>query len=47
MKIECLKEKLSEAISKSEKITGKNLTLPVLACLLLEAKGNELNRSIT
>ncbi len=42
MKIECPKEKLAHAISKAEKITGKNLTLPVLSCILLEAKNNNL-----
>lgn len=42
MKIECLKEKLHLAVSKAEKIVGKNLNLPVLSCLLLETKGNNL-----
>lgn len=42
MKVECVKEKLGKAISSTEKITGKNLTLPVLSCLLLEAKDGEL-----
>jgi DNA polymerase-3 subunit beta len=42
MRIECVKDKLAEAISKAEKITGKNLTLPVLSCILLEAKDREL-----
>lgn len=42
MKVECVKEKLVKAISSSEKITGKNLTLPVLGCILLEAKDGEL-----
>ncbi len=42
MKVECLKEKFGNAISKAEKITGKNLTLPVLKCILLEAEGNNL-----
>lgn len=42
MKIECVRDKLVEAVSKAEKITGKNLTLPVLGCVLLEAKGREL-----
>ncbi|MFM2357752.1 MAG: hypothetical protein RJA61_489, partial [Candidatus Parcubacteria bacterium] len=35
-------EKLKKAISQTEKITGKNLALPVLSCLLLEAKKNSL-----
>jgi DNA polymerase III subunit beta len=42
MKIECTTDKLIEAVGRSEKITGKNLTLPVLSCLLLEAKGKTL-----
>jgi DNA polymerase-3 subunit beta len=42
MKIESVKSKLAEAVAKAEKITGKNLTLPVLSCVLLETKGNEL-----
>ena len=42
MKIECIKNKLEEAISKTEKITGKNLTLPILKCILLIAKDNML-----
>jgi len=42
MKVECLKEKLYSAISKADKITGKNLSLPVLSCILIEAQGNFL-----
>ncbi len=42
MKIECIKEKIQYAVSKAEKIVGKNINLPVLSCLLLEAKGNFL-----
>ena len=42
MKIECIKEKLHLAVSKAEKIVGKNISLPVLSCLLLETKGNFL-----
>lgn len=42
MKIECVKEKLSHAIALSEKISGKNLTLPILSCLFLEAKKSSL-----
>jgi DNA polymerase-3 subunit beta len=41
MKIECMKSKLAEAVGKAEKITGKNLTLPVLSCILIEAQGHE------
>lgn len=42
MKIECVKEKLHIAITKAEKIVGRNANLPVLSCLLLETKGNNL-----
>jgi DNA polymerase-3 subunit beta len=42
MKIECVKEKLHMAVSKAEKIVGKNINLPVLSCLLFETKGNNL-----
>ena len=42
MKIECIKEKLSVALSKAEKITSKNGTLPVLSCVLLETKNQNL-----
>lgn len=42
MKVECLKERLGNAVSKAEKVTGKNLTLPVLKCVLLEAQNDNL-----
>ncbi len=42
MKIECVKEKLQIAVSKAEKIVSKNINIPVLSCLLLETKGNNL-----
>jgi len=42
MKIECIREKLSVALSKAEKITNKNGTLPVLSCVLLEVKNQNL-----
>ncbi|MCE9643823.1 DNA polymerase III subunit beta [Candidatus Parcubacteria bacterium] len=42
MKIECIKEKLSKAVGKAEKITGKNLTLPILSCLLLKTEGQNI-----
>jgi DNA polymerase-3 subunit beta len=47
MKIECLKEKLEQVIGYAEKITGKNVTLPVLKCIYLEAKKNELTIKAT
>ncbi len=42
MKIECVKEKLHMAVSKAEKVVGKNINLPILSCLLFETKGNNL-----
>lgn len=42
MKVECLKEKFCSAVSKVEKVTGKNMTLPILSCILIEAKDNYL-----
>lgn len=36
MKIECVKDKLLQAIQLADKITGKNLTLPVLSAILIE-----------
>jgi DNA polymerase-3 subunit beta len=42
MKIECMTDRIRDAVSKAEKITGKNLTLPVLSCMLFEAKKNEV-----
>lgn len=42
MKVICSKEKLYNVVSKAERITGKNPTLPVLSCILLEAKGSHL-----
>ncbi|OGD69001.1 DNA polymerase III subunit beta [Candidatus Campbellbacteria bacterium RIFCSPLOWO2_02_FULL_35_11] len=47
MKAEILKEKLVKAISKADKITGKNLSLPVLGCVLLDAKKNNLKITST
>lgn len=47
MRIECVKEKLQEAVNKAERVTGKNLTLPVLACLRMEAKNNSFSIKAT
>lgn len=38
MKVECSKENLVDNIAIAEKTTGKNVTLPVLECLFLEAR---------
>lgn len=42
MKVECVQDKLVEALAQAEKITGKNLSLPVLGCVLIEATKNQL-----
>ena len=42
MKVECVKESIQKAISKADKITGRNLSLPILSCILLSAKNNKL-----
>ncbi|MEK7607703.1 MAG: DNA polymerase III subunit beta [Patescibacteria group bacterium] len=42
MKIECIKDKLVEAITKADRLTGKNLSLPILSCVNLRADKNFL-----
>ena len=42
MKIECIKEKLVEALGKIERMTGKHLSLPILSCIYLKATKNEI-----
>ncbi len=42
MKLEINKERLVKAISKAEKISTKNSTLPALACLMFDFDGNDL-----
>lgn len=42
MKLECSVEKIKNAIFQVERITGKNLTLPVLNSVLLTASGKSL-----
>lgn len=42
MKIDCVQTKLSEALRKTERVSGKNTTLPVLSAVLLEVKGGQL-----
>jgi len=42
MKLECSIEKLKNSISQVERITGKNLTLPVLNSILMIASGKSL-----
>jgi DNA polymerase-3 subunit beta len=40
MNIECGQDKILEGIHKAQRIAGKHPTLPVLSCVLLEAKKN-------
>ncbi len=47
MKLECGIEKIKEAILQVEKITGKNLTLPVLGSILLVAENKRLKLRAT
>jgi DNA polymerase III subunit beta len=42
MKIECIKDKLMEGIAKADRLTGKNLSLPILSCVNLKATKNSL-----
>lgn len=42
MKIECTVDKIKNAVTQAERITGKNLTLPVLSSILVEASGKSL-----
>jgi len=42
MHVECVKEKIEKAIAKAQRVTGKNVTLPVLQCVLLDASNNQL-----
>lgn len=42
MKIECVKDKLLNAIQVADKITGKNLTLPILSSILIETSQSKL-----
>ena len=42
MKLECVKEKLSNYVSLADKITSKNTTLPILGFILLSAHNNVL-----
>lgn len=38
MRIDCAQEKIKYAIGLAERISGKHMTLPVLSCILFEAK---------
>jgi DNA polymerase-3 subunit beta len=41
MKGECIKDKLKYGVALTEKVTGKNLSLPILSTILIEASGNQ------
>ncbi len=47
MKLECSVEKLKNAILKAERVTGKNLSLPILNSILLIAADNKLKLRAT
>ena len=47
MKIEAIKEQLGEALSRADKIAGKNTTLPILAGFHLDAHQNSLTIKAT
>ena len=47
MKLECSVEKIKSAIYQTERITGKNLTLPILNSILLIASGKSLKLRAT
>jgi len=47
MKLECGIEKIKNGILQVEKITGKNLTLPILSSILLIAEGKSLKLRAT
>ncbi len=47
MKIECEVEKIKNAILQTERITGKNLTLPILSSILFMASGKSLKLRAT
>ncbi|OHB25594.1 MAG: DNA polymerase III subunit beta [Parcubacteria group bacterium RIFOXYD2_FULL_52_8] len=42
MKVECVKEKLRAAIGHAERVTGKNLSLPLLGSILIETRAKTL-----
>lgn len=42
MIIECIKDKIREAVNLAEKATGRNLSLPILSSILLQAKDKTL-----
>lgn len=47
MKIECIKDKLSKALSKADKMTAKNASLPILSNVMIKASSGKLYISST
>lgn len=47
MKLECIKDKIKEAVSKIEKIVGQNRTLPILNTILLIVNKNTITLRAT
>ncbi len=47
MKIECIKNKITDLVSKAERVTGRNPNLPVLSCLLLQVENGHLKVNAT
>lgn len=47
MKVECTKDALKNGIQQSERMTGKNLSLPVLGGILLSGQGNAITLRAT
>lgn len=43
MKIECIRDKLQEAVAKAEKVSARNAALPVLQCVLFVVKKTTLS----
>lgn len=47
MKIECNREKLIHALQQTEKVSRKNLSLPILSRVFMEADGNRITLKAT
>ncbi len=47
MKIEILKEHLDSAVSTVAKVSNKNLSLPVLGCVVITASGDHVSLKAT
>lgn len=47
MNLECIKDKLKEAVLKVDRVTGKNMTLPVLSSILIIAEGKSIKLRAT